>query len=285
MISIRRMSLGSGYRYLMESVAIGDGGLRKSSLVDYYAQSGTPPGRFLGAGLVGLDNGKGVRAGSLVSEEHLFQMLGMCADPFTGKPLGRAPNRAVQSSARRIAGQVAAIPASMTAAERVASIARIEKEEQARSGRLRPPVAGFDLTFSPSKSVSAAWALADAETKAMIYDCHRRAVDIVLAHAEREVFHSRSGTDGVVEEDIVGVVAAAFTHWDSRSGDPQLHDHVVVLNRAQSVSDGNWRTLDSRGLFKAVVMLSEMHQGVLSDLLTETLGCPIIASSARPTPQ
>jgi hypothetical protein len=56
------------------------------------------------------------------------------------------------------------------------------------------------------------------------------------------------------------------------SGDPQLHDHVIVLNRAQSVSDGKWRTLDSRGLFKAVVMLSEMHQGVLSDLLTEALG-------------
>jgi conjugative relaxase-like TrwC/TraI family protein len=266
------MSLGSGYRYLMESVAVGDGGLRTSSLVDYYADSGTPPGRFLGAGLAGLDDGNGVAVGSLVSEEHLFQMLGMCADPVTGRPLGRAPNRAVQSLARRIAGRVAAIPASVTGAERAALIARIETEEQARSGRLRPPVAGFDLTFSPSKSVSAAWALADTETKAVIYDCHRRAIDIVLAYAEEEVFRSRSGGDGVVEEDIVGVVAAAFTHWDSRSGDPQLHDHVVVLNRAQSVSDSKWRTLDSRGLFKAVVMLSEMHQGVLSDLLSETLG-------------
>lgn len=117
-----------------------------------------------------------------------------------------------------------------------------------------------------------AWALADPATKQTIYDCHRRAIDIVLAYAEAEVFHSRSGTDGVVEEDIAGVIAAAFTHWDSRAGDPQLHDHVVLLNRAQSVSDGKWRTLDSRGLFKAVVMLSEMHQGVLSDLLTEALG-------------
>jgi conjugative relaxase-like TrwC/TraI family protein len=271
MISIRRMSLGSGYRYLMESVAVGDGGLRTSSLVDYYAESGTPRGRFLGAGLVGLDDGKGIRPGTLVSAEHLFQMLGMCADPVTGKALGRTPNRAVQSMARRIAERIGEIPATVTGVERVQLIARIEAEEQSRSGRLRPPVAGFDLTFSPSKSISAAWALADEETKAVIYDCHRRAIDIVLAYAEREVFHSRSGTDGVVQEDIVGVVAAAFTHWDSRSGDPQLHDHVVVLNRAQSISDGKWRTLDSRGLFKAVVMLSEMHQGVVSDLLTEKL--------------
>jgi hypothetical protein len=68
------------------------------------------------------------------------------------------------------------------------------------------------------------------------------------------------------------VVATAFTHFDSRAGDPQLHDHVVVANRARSVSDGTWRTLDSRGLFKGLVALSELHQGVLSDLLTAELG-------------
>ena len=114
--------------------------------------------------------------------------------------------------------------------------------------------------------------MADRETKARIYACHRRAIEVVLTYAEREVFHSRSGTNGVVQEDVEGVVAAAFTHWDSRAGDPQLHDHVVVANRARSVSDGTWRTLDSRGLFKSVVALSELHQGVLSDLLTEALG-------------
>jgi len=220
-ISIRRMSLGSGYRYLMESVAVGDGAKRPASdLVAYYSKSGTPPGVFLGAGLVGLADGLGVEKGSPVSEEHLLRMLGLCADPVTGKPLGRAPNRAVASVRKRIAERVAAIPAGVTAGERTAMVARIEAEEHARSGRLRAPVAGFDLTFSPSKSVSTAWALADPATKAVIYDCHRRAIDIVLAFAEAEVFHSRSGTDGVFEEDIVGVVAAAFTHWDSRAGDP-----------------------------------------------------------------
>ena len=46
----------------------------------------------------------------------------------------------------------------------------------------------------------------------------------------------------------------------------------MVLNRVQAKSDGAWRTLDSRGLFASAVMLSEMHQGVLSDLLTAELG-------------
>ena len=134
------------------------------------------------------------------------------------------------------------------------------------------PVAGFDLCFSPPKSFSVAWALADEETKEVIAGCHRQAIEYVISYAEREVFHSRSGKNGIVEEDVTGVVAAAFTHWTSRADDPQLHDHVVVWNRARSVSDGKWRTLDSRAIFKATTTLSELHQGVLSDLLTSALG-------------
>jgi len=233
MISIRRISLGGGYRYLMDSVAKGDGATeRSSSLSRYYAASGTPPGVFLGAGLADLDGGRGVQAGSQVSPEHLEAMLAGLADPISGASVaggGSVPGNAV-------------------------------------------PVAGFDLTFSPSKSVSVAWALADEGTKAIIYECHRRAVAYVIGYAEHEVFHSRSGSQGIVEEDVSGVVAASFTHWTSRADDPQLHDHVVVWNRARSLSDGRWRTLDSRGLFKATTTLSELHQGVLSDLMTTALG-------------
>jgi conjugative relaxase-like TrwC/TraI family protein len=272
-ISLRKMTLGSGYRYLMESVAAGDGVVgATSNLTRYYAESGTPPGVFMGAGLAALDEGRGIEAGAQVTEQQLFNLLGMCADPVTGKPLGRQPNRSHQSLARRMAERMDAIPVSTTDAEREQQSVGIEAEERARGGKFRTPVAGFDLTFSPSKSVSVAWALADRDTKEQIYACHRRAIEVVLSYAEREVFHSRSGTNGVVQEDIEGVIATAFTHFDSRAGDPQLHDHVVVANRARSLSDGTWRTLDSRGLFKSLVALSELHQGVLADLLTETLG-------------
>jgi conjugative relaxase-like TrwC/TraI family protein len=230
MMTIRRLSIGAGYKYLLKSIAAGDGpeGTDRSDLVRYYSETGTPPGVFLGAGLVGLDDGRGVAVGQSVSAENLQRMLQDCADPITGKVLGRVPSAKA--------------------------------------------VGGFDLTFSPSKSVSVAWALADEETREVIYRCHQKAIAEVLAYAEREVFHTRSGQQGCVEEDIVGVIAASFTHFDSRDGDPQLHDHVVVLNRAQAMTDGVWRTLDSRQLFASTVMLSEMHQGVLSDLLTGELG-------------
>jgi conjugative relaxase-like TrwC/TraI family protein len=237
-VSIRRMTLGEGYRYLMSSVARGDGAEHAASnLARYYAESGTPPGRFLGRGLADLDHGRGVEVGAVVSEEYLFRMLGMLQDPITGEQLGRVPVTA--STGEGTAG--------------------------------RRPVAGFDLTFSVPKSVSVMWALADPQTQAAIHAAHVQALRFVIDYAEQHVFTSRSGKGGVVQEDVRGVVAAAFDHWDSRSGDPQLHTHVAVINRVQT-SDGTWRTLDSRSLFKSAVALSELYNGVLSDHLTAALG-------------
>src|SRR5437879_2165932 len=93
-VSIRRMTTGSGYRYLMQSVARGDGAAGRSSpLTRYYAESGTPPGRFMGAGLAGLCGGLGVAAGSEVTEDMLKNMLQLVVDPITGQPLGKAPKK------------------------------------------------------------------------------------------------------------------------------------------------------------------------------------------------
>ncbi len=60
-MSIRRMTLGAGFRYLMSSVARMDEAGPASGLTAYYAAHGTPPGRFLGAGLAGSDDGAGRR--------------------------------------------------------------------------------------------------------------------------------------------------------------------------------------------------------------------------------
>lgn len=244
-MSIRRMTLGSGYRYLMASVARGDAAGRTASpLAAYYTEPGTPPGRFLGAGLAGLESGRGITLGSTVSEEHLWRMLGMLQDPVTGDPLGRAPG-----------------------GERSAYVDGLQRVRKAPK-----TVAGFDLTFSAPKSVSVAWGLADEPTRRRIHAAHVAALEFVIEYAERTVFATRTGRGGVVSEDVRGVVAAAFDHWDSRSGDPQLHTHVVVLNRVQTTSDGQWRTLDSKALFRASVGLSELYNGVLADLVTADLG-------------
>ena len=70
----------------------------------------------------------------------------------------------------------------------------------------------------------------------------------------------------------MGAIAAAFDHWESRTGDPQLHTHLVIANRIQRITDGAWVTLDSRTLYKAAVAASEHYNGLLFDALHRHLG-------------
>jgi conjugative relaxase-like TrwC/TraI family protein len=129
-------------------------------------------------------------------------------------------------------------------------------------------VAGFDLTFSVPKSVSAVWAVADAHTLELIAAAHHAAVADALAWAEREVFATRLGHGGAVQVGVRGVVAAGFDHYDSRANDPHLHTHVVVANRVQAEGDGKWRTLDSR----TVPRHRRGVQGLLMDRIPSVLG-------------
>jgi hypothetical protein len=96
------MSLGAGFRCLTSSVAVGDDAPGKSNnLTRYYAESGTPPSVFLGSGLACLADGQGVEKGSVVTEQHLYRMLGLCAGPVTGEPLGH-----LRTTGRRLLREV-----------------------------------------------------------------------------------------------------------------------------------------------------------------------------------
>src|SRR4051794_6530803 len=104
-------------------------------------------------------------------------------------------------------------------------------------------VAGFDLSFSPVKSTSALWALAPEEVAAEIRSAHEAAVADTLSWLEHEVAYTRVGRGGARQVKTRGLVAAAFTHRDSRAGDPDLHTHVAVSNKVQA-EDGRWLALD-----------------------------------------
>jgi hypothetical protein len=113
-------------------------------------------------------------------------------------------------------------------------------------------VAGYDLTFSPVKSVSSLWAVADPHVAAQIERAHQAAVRDALTFIERHALFTRQGRNGIRQVNVRGLVAAAFTHRDSRSGDPDLHTHVAVANKVQTLQ-GRWLSIDGRVLFKAVV--------------------------------
>jgi conjugative relaxase-like TrwC/TraI family protein len=138
----------------------------------------------------------------------------------------------------------------------------------------RPPtqtVAGYDLTFSPVKSVSSLWAIADPHIAALIEQAHQAAVQDALGFIERHALFTRQGRNGVRQVNVTGFVAAAFTHRDSRAGDPDLHTHVAVANKVQAL-DGRWLSIDGRVLFKATVAASETYNTALEHHLRDRLG-------------
>lgn len=272
-VSVRVMSAGDGYKYLLRTVAAGDGDWSLSTpLTRYYAEQGSPPGRWIGQGLAGIGAGQ-LSTGDQVSEAQLQLLVGMGRDPITGDPLGRAYQSFTPVS-ERIEHRVSELDASLSPAARAKQFAQIEAEEIERG--TRRAVAGFDYTFSIPKSASVLWAVADAGTQALIAQAHHAAIAEVVAFIEREVAATRVGATGpdgaAAQVDVTGVIATAFDHYDSRAGDPHLHTHVVISNKVQTAQDGKWRSLDGRPMHAAVVALSELHEAVFADHMTRTFG-------------
>lgn len=142
----------------------------------------------------------------------------------------------------------------------------------ARSSRPKAAtVAGYDLTFSPVKSVSALWAIAPREVSELIAETHHDAVADTIRWLERHACYTRRGNGGPAQVETTGFIAAAFTHRDSRAGDPDLHTHVAVSNKVCAL-DGTWLALDGRALYKNKVAASERYSTRLEALLTERLG-------------
>ncbi|MGW1742078.1 MobF family relaxase [Nocardia sp. NPDC001965] len=132
-------------------------------------------------------------------------------------------------------------------------------------------VAGFDITFSPVKSVSVLWALAPRSVSEKIEDAHRRAITDALQWLEHHAVSTRLGRNGVRHVDVEGIVAAWFTHRDSRAGDPDLHTHVLIANRVRTL-DGRWRTLFGADIYRALVTVSEIYNTRLEHHLERLVG-------------
>lgn len=116
------------------------------------------------------------------------------------------------------------------------------------------------------------WALSPRSLQDQILQTHHDAVAATLEWLEESVIQTRSGHNGIARIGTTGAIAAAFDHWESRAGDPQLHTHLIIANRVQRATDGAWVTLDSRTLYKAAVAASEHYNGLLFDALHRHLG-------------
>jgi conjugative relaxase-like TrwC/TraI family protein len=131
-------------------------------------------------------------------------------------------------------------------------------------------VAGFDLTFTVPKSASVLWALGDEPTQAAAVAAHRAAVAGVLELVEARFLHTRTGAQSCAQVPARGMIAAAFDLFDTRTGDPNLHTHVVIANKVQG-PDGVWRAVDGQEIYRAAVALSEVYDDLFADQLSTRL--------------
>jgi conjugative relaxase-like TrwC/TraI family protein len=189
-------------------------------------------------------------------------------DAMIGEPLDASVAAADRARIRtQVAREFFAAEHGRTPSDAAELAAQIAKSSRPRA----LTVAGYDLTFSPVKSVSTLWAVAEPAVAAAIEQAHRAAVKDALAFIEKHALFTRTGPQGIRQVNVRGLVAAAFTHRDSRAGDPDLHTHVAVANKVQTL-DGRWLSIDGRVLFKAKVAASETYNTALEQHLRDTLG-------------
>jgi conjugative relaxase-like TrwC/TraI family protein len=235
-LSVAKIAPGQE-RYYERSVAAG--------IEDYYAGRGESPGIWTGKGAAAL----GLKG---VVEDGQLHTLIQGDNPLTGENLRRRHPRARTITVERID------PAS---------------GERRREQKTLRPVAGFDLVFSPPKSVSLMHALGDEQTRRVVNEAHTAAWQATLAYLEDEACVVRRGTGGVAREHGEGFVAAAYQHRTSRAQEPQLHTHVIVANMARRPSDGKWRALDGEAILKTYRLAAGyLYQAHLRGELSLSLG-------------
>ncbi|MFE1537129.1 MobF family relaxase [Corynebacterium bovis] len=288
-----------------------ESGSAPQKLHDYYAAKGTPPGRWRGRGLDGLSSAT-VTAGAVVTEDQMAALYGEGLHPdademmaagvplnqcklgrkfpiYTdGKPVlvtlaalekdfreanKRRPDEAERSELALAAGREHfADVHGRPAADGKEIISWVNREQHS----VRQAVSGVDLTFSPAKSISVLWGLADRDTANRIAAIHHRAVADTLDWIEDNALYTRVGTGGIWQVKTGGMIAAEFTHFDTRSGDMDLHSHVLVANKVQA-PDGSWKAIDQPALFEHAVTASERYNLVVRDLLARELGLEFTA--------
>jgi conjugative relaxase-like TrwC/TraI family protein len=134
-----------------------------------------------------------------------------------------------------------------------------------------PRLAGFDLTFSPPKSVSVVWALSGEVDARRMVACLEGAMGEAERYLEREACWVRRGHAGRVSEPAGGFLAAAFLHRTSRLADPGLHVHYLVMNAAMG-PDGRWTALDGRALYRQRYTADAVFQAALRHELAQEFG-------------
>jgi conjugative relaxase-like TrwC/TraI family protein len=295
-MTLHKLTAGDGYLYLTRQVAGGDVPReRGQDATGYYTAQGNPPGAWMGSGceVLGLSGevsepqmqalfgvGQHPDAERIIRDylhDHVrpgmteAELDSVLAQARKAAQLGRPfpAYRRLEPFEDRVIMRLAVISQETGRAATEAEVRRVQREEARRS---RHAVAGFDLVFTPVKSVSVLWGLDTRDwVRSEIEAAHRMARDSAIELLEEHAAFTRTGSSGQAQIETHGLTAAVFDHADSRCGDPDLHSHVAVSTKVLGV-DGVWRALDARALYRIGVAASEHYNTVLEAEVVRRLG-------------
>lgn len=118
-----------------------------------------------------------------------------------------------------------------------------------------------DFTASAPKSVSV-MALTLGDTR-LIRE-HEESAREAMRQAEVEAAtrQRKAGSNGTR---LTGeIVAASFTHSESRALDPQLHTHFVVFNATWDPVEQRWKALQTERIFERLAFFTEVYRSELA---------------------
>ncbi|MGW1615148.1 MobF family relaxase [Streptomyces sp. NPDC002285] len=256
MISKAEVRPGDGWRYYFCSVMVADG-QRPAGRPLRAAQdeAGVPPGIWKGRGLAAAS----LKAGDVVTERQAELLLGE----------GRHPDADRIEREGLVAGDDPATARRATVLGRPIEHNRSPRTDKAKE---RKPWLAMDLTFRPPATAHVAFALVDDKTRQVLELCHGIARDKTLAWVEESVAEIRWGSGGKHRAPVKdGLVVAVFRHYESRAGQPLLHDHAVVSIRAQR-PDGTWGNWSADSMLAHIVAADTLYTLAFMEEVSARLG-------------
>lgn len=118
--------------------------------------------------------------------------------------------------------------------------------------------AGFDITFSPSKSVDAIYAVADKQMQNAILKAQDRAVNVALERASEYITYRMRTKEGRLHFKNNGLAVAKFQHLTNRNQETKIHTHCFVAN--QTVNEkGKIVSLDNIRLYENQKLITQIY--------------------------